>query len=66
MAVELTDGKKKAETAATMTKLNMKAPNRLFFLLYLSSMWTIDCYLVDCQLFPERVSAGNQSGRKLR
>ena len=36
MAVELTAGKKKAETAATMTKLNMKAPKRLFFLLYLN------------------------------
>lgn len=36
VAVELTAGKKKAETAATMTKLNMKAPNRLFLLLYLN------------------------------
>ncbi len=51
MAVELTDGKKKAETAATMTKLSMKAPNRLFFLLYLS-MWTMIDYwsTVSCYL----------------
>lgn len=59
VAVELTAGKKKAETVATMTKLNMKAPNRLFLLLYLNNMRRLFGQL-------SALSQGTNQGKKIR